>query len=90
MGRYIWLRAGCREGGGTKKQSRSRGRATNFRRKRSSWNWAPFSGVLRFFLAGSRKLKGSGHVHCVDPFAATGDAFSVPIYQRSLGRLVCR
>ena len=40
-----------------------------------------FLGCSAILLAGARKLKGSGHVHCVDPFAATGDAFSVPIYQ---------
>ncbi len=32
-------------------------------------------------LAGARKLRGSGHVHCVDPFDASGDAFSVPVYR---------
>lgn len=40
-----------------------------------------FLGCSTVLLAGARKLKGSGHVHCVDPFAASGDAFSAPIYR---------
>jgi hypothetical protein len=35
-------------------------------------------------LAGPRKLRGSGRVHCVDPFDCSGDAFSVPVYQKLL------
>jgi len=31
-------------------------------------------------LAGARKLRGSGRVHCIDPFDASGDSFSAPIY----------
>ena len=32
-------------------------------------------------LAGSRQLRGSGTVHCIDPFDASGDSFSAPIYR---------
>jgi predicted O-methyltransferase YrrM len=40
-----------------------------------------FLGCSTVLLAGARKLRGSGKVHCVDPFDASGDAFSVPIYR---------
>lgn len=43
-----------------------------------------FLGSGSILLAGARKLRRSGKVHCVDPFDATGDAFSVPHYQRIL------
>ncbi len=39
-----------------------------------------FLGRSALVLAGGRKLKGSGRVHCIDPFDASGDAFSVPHY----------
>jgi hypothetical protein len=35
-------------------------------------------------LAGARTLRGSGTVHCVDPFDGLGDAFSVRVDQRLL------
>jgi len=41
-----------------------------------------FLGASAVLLAGARKLAGSGKVHCVDPFDASGDAFSVPVYRR--------
>jgi predicted O-methyltransferase YrrM len=41
-----------------------------------------FVGKSAVLLAGARKLRGSGKVHCVDPFDASGDSFSVPFYQR--------
>ena len=41
-----------------------------------------FFGAGAIFLAGPRRIRGSGLVHCVDPFDGTGDAFSVPHYQR--------
>lgn len=41
-----------------------------------------FVGKSAILLAGARKLRGSGKVHCVDPFDASGDPFSVPFYQR--------
>jgi hypothetical protein len=44
-----------------------------------------FLGASAVLLAGPRKLKGSGHVHCVDPFDGSGDAFSAPIYRTILG-----
>ena len=47
-----------------------------------------FLGGSAVLLAGARKLSGSGKVHCVDPFDASGDAFSVPVYraiERGLG-----
>ena len=40
-----------------------------------------FLGCSAVLLAGARKLRNSGRVHCVDPFDASGDAFSVPIYE---------
>ena len=40
-----------------------------------------FLGKSAVVLAGARKLRGSGIVHCVDPFDASGDAFSIPIYR---------
>ncbi len=48
-----------------------------------------FLGSGAVLLAGARKLRGSGKVHCVDPFNGSGDAFSVPHYDRivrSLGQ----
>ena len=41
-----------------------------------------FVGKSAVLLAGARKLKGSGCVHCIDPFDASGDEFSVPFYLR--------
>jgi predicted O-methyltransferase YrrM len=40
-----------------------------------------FVGCSAVLLAGARKLRGSGIVHCVDPFDGSGDTFSVPYYQ---------
>ena len=40
-----------------------------------------FFGSSTVFLAGSRKLKGAGKVHCVDPFDGSGDSYSVPHYE---------
>ncbi len=40
-----------------------------------------FLGCSTILLAGARKLAGSGLVYCVDPFDASGDAFSASIYQ---------
>lgn len=39
-----------------------------------------FLGKSAIMLAGARKARGSGRVHCIDPFDASGDAFSVPAY----------
>lgn len=41
-----------------------------------------FLGSGTVLLAGARKMRGSGHVYSVDPFDASGDAYSVPHYQR--------
>jgi predicted O-methyltransferase YrrM len=41
-----------------------------------------FLGGGAILLAGPRRIRGSGLVHCVDPFDGTGDSFSVPHYQR--------
>jgi hypothetical protein len=43
-----------------------------------------FLGSSSVLLAGARKLRGSGKLHCVDPFDGSGDAFSVPIYNNLL------
>jgi glycosyltransferase involved in cell wall biosynthesis len=40
-----------------------------------------FLGCATVLLAGARKLRSAGRVHCIDPFDASGDAFSVPVYQ---------
>jgi predicted O-methyltransferase YrrM len=40
-----------------------------------------FLGRSTVLLAGARKTAGSGRVHCVDPFDASGDDFSVPFYR---------
>ncbi len=39
-----------------------------------------FLGSSSVLLAGTRKLRGSGKVHCVDPFDGSGDSYSVPVY----------
>jgi predicted O-methyltransferase YrrM len=44
-----------------------------------------FLGSGTILLAGARKLRRSGQVHCVDPFDASGDSFSVQEYERILG-----
>jgi predicted O-methyltransferase YrrM len=41
-----------------------------------------FFGAGAILLAGPRQIRGSGLVHCVDPFDGTGDSYSVPHYQR--------
>ena len=43
-----------------------------------------FMGRCTVLLAGPRRLRGSGKVHCVDPFDCSGDAFSVPYYVNGL------
>ena len=40
-----------------------------------------FLGRSTVMLAGARKLKRSGMVHVIDPFDASGDDFSVPVYK---------
>jgi predicted O-methyltransferase YrrM len=49
-----------------------------------------FFGSSTVFLAGSRKLRGGGKVHCVDPFDGSGDSFSVPHYDAIIGALGAR
>jgi predicted O-methyltransferase YrrM len=39
-----------------------------------------YFGRCTALLAGARRLRGNGMVHCVDPFDGTGDAFSMPHY----------
>lgn len=46
-----------------------------------------FLGRSAVLLAGGRKLRGSGHLHCIDPFDASGDAFSAPVYLTIAGAL---
>jgi MMP 1-O-methyltransferase len=43
-----------------------------------------FFGRSTVLMAGARKLRRSGKIHCIDPFDCSGDAFSVPHYQRIL------
>jgi MMP 1-O-methyltransferase len=40
-----------------------------------------FFGSGTILLAGARQIRGSGLVHCVDPFDASGDPHSIPYYQ---------
>jgi predicted O-methyltransferase YrrM len=40
-----------------------------------------FLGKSAILLAGARKLRGSGTLHCIDPFDASGDTFSTPVYR---------
>ena len=40
-----------------------------------------FLGRSSVMIAGSRKLQGSGKVHCIDPFDASGDSYSTEIYE---------
>ncbi len=40
-----------------------------------------FLGSGSVLLAGARKLRGSGKVHCVDPFNGSGEDFSLPHYE---------
>jgi predicted O-methyltransferase YrrM len=40
-----------------------------------------FLGKSAIVLAGARQLRGTGIVHCVDPFDGSGDAFSMAFYQ---------
>lgn len=46
-----------------------------------------FLGSATVLLAGARKIAGTGIVHCVDPFDASGDEYSVPIYREILREL---
>jgi predicted O-methyltransferase YrrM len=43
-----------------------------------------FLGGGSILMAGARKLRGSGKVHCVDPFDASGDPVSTPHYEAIL------
>jgi hypothetical protein len=43
-----------------------------------------FMGRSSVVLAGARQLRGSGRIHCVDPFDCSGDAFSIPHYVEAL------
>jgi len=40
-----------------------------------------FLGCSTVLLAGARKLSGSGRVYAIDPFDASGEAFSAPVYR---------
>ena len=46
-----------------------------------------FLGSGTILLAGPRRDRGSGIVHCIDTFDGQGDAFSVPYYREILGKL---
>jgi predicted O-methyltransferase YrrM len=46
-----------------------------------------FLGSGATLLAGARKIRGSGVVHCVDPFDGSGDEFSVPHYRDILAQV---
>jgi hypothetical protein len=45
-----------------------------------------FLGTSAVLLGGARKLRGSGRVHCVDPFDASGDDYSASRYCEILRR----
>ena len=46
-----------------------------------------FLGGSAVLLAGARELRGTGRVYCVDPFDASGDAFSAPVYGAIAGTM---
>ena len=46
-----------------------------------------FLGCSTVLLAGARKLRNSGKVHCVDSFDTAGDSHSAPIYRKLAGSL---
>jgi hypothetical protein len=46
-----------------------------------------FLGCSAVLLAGARRLRGSGKVHCIDPFDASGDTFSAPFYRSTCDSL---
>lgn len=46
-----------------------------------------FLGCSTVLLAGGRRVAGSGRMHSVDPFDASGDAFSAPVYNAVRARL---
>lgn len=39
-----------------------------------------YMGRSTVLMAGARRLRGDGRIHCVDPFDCSGDEFSVPYY----------
>ena len=41
-------------------------------------------GRCSVLLAGPRRLRGNGKLHCVDPFDCSGDGFSIPYYLKEL------
>src|SRR6266446_1886101 len=43
-----------------------------------------YMGRSTVLMAGARRLRGDGRVHCVDPFDCSGDEFSVPFYLEGL------
>ncbi len=43
-----------------------------------------FMGRSTLLMAGARRLRGNGKVHCVDPFDCSGDPLSVPHYLAAL------
>ena len=43
-----------------------------------------FFGRTALVLAGALQMRGSGILHCIDPFDASGDSFSTPHYARLL------
>jgi predicted O-methyltransferase YrrM len=48
-----------------------------------------FLGSGTILMAGARHLRGSGKVHCIDPFDSSGDVFSKPHYE-AIGRSIPR
>jgi predicted O-methyltransferase YrrM len=43
-----------------------------------------FLGSGSILLGGALQVRGDGKLHCVDPFDASGDPYSVPVYQTLL------
>jgi len=44
-----------------------------------------FLGSSSVLLGNARRARGSGKIHCVDPFDCSGDSFSKPIYEKLAG-----
>jgi alpha-1,3-rhamnosyltransferase len=92
LGRYIWRSRTIRG------WTRGEGEAAALASASDALSGSPviveigsFLGCSAVLLAGPRKRKGTGHLHCVDPFTMIGDPLARPVYaaiREFLGRPV--
>ena len=87
MGVSIGDRGASRAGNAARGLSSSRGRRSRSRARQVIVEVGSFLGCSAVLLAGAGRIRGSGRVHCVDPFDGGGDAFSVPVYQAIASQL---